>query len=155
MGKLGSLVDGLLLDIGFTKLRTAGTAYSNFNHRYFRSSFVFVVEFIVYHRFYRSIEEKLKILTFFFLWILRISQISQENFDKSKITIWILETLGKRFTGRYKYLENFDSFGTLQVYTESIILFLHPSSRGNFRNFDFLKTLQVKFKIAKSEFRGY
>lgn len=66
MGKLGSLVDGLLLDIGFTKLRTAGTAYSNFNHRYFRSSFVFVVEFIVYHRFYRSIEEKLKILTFFF-----------------------------------------------------------------------------------------
>lgn len=59
MGKLGSLVDGLLLDIGFTKLRTAGTAYSNFNHRYFRSSFVFVVEFIVNHRFYRFDQTKI------------------------------------------------------------------------------------------------
>lgn len=104
-----------------------------------------------------------------------ISQYASHKFHKkisikSKITITsdfyelcrflgnlekVLETLGKRFTGRYKYLENFDSFGTLQVYTESIILFLRPSSRGNFRNFDFLKTLQVKFKIAKSEFRGY
>lgn len=61
-----------------------------------------------------------------------------------------METLRKRFTGRYKYFENFDSFGTLQ---ESIILFLRPSSRGNLRNFDFLKTLlRLNSKLQSQNF---